>query len=469
MKEQSDVIRAMSRDFKGKNVYVIGLGLLGGGLGVTEFFDNVGASVTVTDKKSAKDLKPSVEALRDRKVNLMLGDDYLDDIFRADVIIPGTGVPLDLPVLVKAEQKGIKIETETEIFVRYLPAENPMIGITGTRGKSTTTQMIHNMLIDAGKRVHLGGNVANTSTINILNELLPGDPVVLELSSKRLEGFERAQRSPQVAVYTNLTPDHLDAHSGGMEGYAYAKSAIYRHQTTRDTLVAHHDLLNTVNPLLGRTPINKRDVRGKLIEFDQRDYPGELHYIQGEHNRSNAAAAYLVGVSLLGLARNQVQDSLAAFKGLDYRQQIIAQKGNVTFVNDSCSTMPRAVEVAIDAMQDQKIMLVMGGNSKGLPLDQFGLIQDQLRKVEKILLLYSQGSFTREIEPILSDKYPEKMLGVFDSLQEIVSQAYQYAEQLGEAVRIVFSPGATSFGMFKNEFDRGAQFTDAVNAFLKQL
>lgn len=439
----NNTISKLHKLYKAKKVLVVGLGLQGGGAGVAKFFAELGANVKVIDKKAKEILQPSLDLLKGLPIDFHFGEHRLEDFINADVIFKGPSIRWDMPGIIAAEKKGIPVEMELSFFAKHCAAK--IMGITGTRGKSTTADMIYKMLKDNGMNPYLGGNIPNVSTIAFLSTITEKDWVVLELASWPLSGFDREKISPHIAVFTNIYPDHLNYYPS-MSHYIKDKKAIYLHQNKNDHLIVNINL---------RLLIENDFVKGKVCYFSAEDWKYEFEYINGEHNKENAAAAFCVA-QILGINKQKAIRSIASFKGLPYRQEIVKKKDNVIFVNDTTSTTPVSVIKALDSFsQNGKIYLILGGTSKNLPFD---ILIDRLKNVEKIILL--TGSFTDEIMPLLKEKYSDKITKIFFSLDKAVSVAYDFAKKTGGYV--LFSPGAPSFAMFNNEFHRGNEFNKIV-------
>lgn len=439
------VVENLRQKFKGKNVLVVGLGIQGGGVGLVEFFDDLGANVTVTDLKNENQLQESINKLKDRNINYVLGKHSLKDFLGADIIFKGPSVPWDLLELKEAEKKGIPIEMEASFFMECCPAR--IIGVTGTRGKSTTTYLIYEVLKNtiSNKKAFLGGNVPGKSTIEILKKANKEDIIVLELSSWALSAMHRKKISPHIAVFTNIYADHLNYYKT-IDEYLFDKKAIYLYQSNNDFLFANKYL---------EEEILKDKPKSKVTFFTRQDFTSRLTYLKGEHNYENAAAALLVSKKL-GLDIKVTQKIIENFKELPFRQQEIKRIGEIVIVNDSTSTSPIATVKAINTFNDRPIILILGGNSKNLPFKE---LLESLNKLEKIILL--KGTFTDEIRDELNKNHSSKVLGEFDDLHKAIDAAWRVAEKLNSAY-ILFSPGATSFSMFKNEFDRGKTFSEIV-------
>ncbi len=461
MESCSPIYTQLKEKYSGKKVLVVGLGVLGGGEGVAKFFAEIGAVVTVTDKKPREKLLPAINRLKSYPINYYLNHHPKKIFLAADLIIKGPFVPWDLPQIIAAQKKGIPITMELSFFTRYCPAT--IIGITGSRGKTTTTMMIYQILKQADWPVHLAGNLPQVSTISLLKSLTDKDWVVMELPSWPLSDFHRQQLSPHIGVFTNFSPDHLNYYKT-INDYFYDKTAIYRYQKPSDYLIANIHLKDKL-----------KNIPSQVIYFKPEDFRQSFTHLVGNHNRENAAAALTVA-KLLNLNLNLCLKTLANFSGVPFRQQVVGRKKNIVFVNDTTATTPVATISALKAFSGKNIVLILGGNSKNLPYAD--LIQ-QLNPVKKIVLL--SGSFTDEILPVLQKKYPEKITVVYDNLEKAIGKAYDLALNFTaesktvsrstfhvspSSVYILFSPAATSFAMFSNEFHRGEEFNRVVKKIL---
>jgi UDP-N-acetylmuramoylalanine--D-glutamate ligase len=433
----------LKRMFHGKKVTVVGLGLQGGGAGAVEFLTKLGAKVTVTDLKTKEELQSSIDKLSHLDIKYVLGHHDIQDFVTADMIFKGPSVPWTMPELVEAMHRGIPVEMETAFFAAHCPAK--MIGVTGTRGKSTTTQMIYEAVKASNPNVILAGNVPGVSTISLLSSVQSTDTVILELSSWQLSGFHRKKVSPHIAVFTNMYPDHLNYYKT-MEDYTYDKKAIYLYQKPHDVLIANKSLEATV-----------KDAPHKNVQFfTANDFNEGFESLHGNHNKENAAAALLVAETL-GLDKRKTISVLKSFKGVPFRQERVRTIGKVEFINDTTSTTPIATVKAIDAFNDKALVIIFGGNSKGLPTDE---VFSSLRQAKRIVLL--KGTMTDELLPVLQQKYSDKISVVYDDLEKAVADAFESAKTYQEGAYVLLSPGATSFAMFKNEFHRGEEFTRIV-------
>jgi UDP-N-acetylmuramoylalanine--D-glutamate ligase len=447
-------------DLREKRVLVMGLGLQGSGMAAARYAAQQGAIVRVTDMKSAEILAPSIRALSGLPIDFVLGEHREEDFRWADIVIRNPGVPQNSPYLRIAREHGARIEMEIALF--FLACPGHIIGITGTRGKTTTSSLIYEILRDSGARTILGGNVAGVETLSLLPQITAETQVVLELSSWQLEGLAPHQLSPEVAVMTNIYPDHLNTYSG-MEEYAEAKANIFRHQHATDRAIFNYD-----NPWTrrfgeeapGQTWFTSLERGGSFARgtteiepFLFRETP-----LAGRHNLENILLA-TTAARLLGVADETIAATVQRFQGVAHRLEEVRTVNGIRFINDSTSTTPIAAQVALEAF-DAPIVLVAGGNTKHLPLEQWpARIAERCRDV--VLLA---GNGTDELLPeiqaeVLRQRVSDPVRGVFHDYQKALDVALQLTKP-GDI--LLFSPGFTSFGMFLNEFDRGDKFVEYV-------
>lgn len=422
--------------FKGKKITVTGLGLLGRGVGDVRYLAECGADLIVTDLKDADALAPSLEALNGFPITFVLGEHRLEDFRDRDLIVKGPKTPLDSPFIEAAVSAGIPVTMSTALFARFArEAGARIVGITGTRGKTTTTEMIAHILRTAGKKVLLGGNIRGISTLALLPEVDKETIAVLELDSWQLQGFGAERISPDIAVFTTFMPDHQDYY-GGMESYFNDKAEIYRHQRDDDVLVTTPSLASRVT-----------DAPGKVVIAEP--YEGELQ-IPGSHNRVNAGCAG-EAARACGVAAPIIASALASFRGVAGRLELIREKDGVRFYNDTTATTPEATLAALSALEGG-IVLIMGGSDKGLDMGR--LLLEIPKRVKRVIML--PGTGTNRVLPFLSGA------SVYDSMETAVNEAVRAAAS-GDA--ILLSPAFASFGMFQNEYERG----DAFSALVQKL
>ncbi|KKW08205.1 MAG: UDP-N-acetylmuramoylalanine-D-glutamate ligase [Candidatus Kaiserbacteria bacterium GW2011_GWA2_49_19] len=436
--------------FKGKRITVLGLGLLGRGVGDVEFLAKCGAIVLVTDQKTEVQLAASVDKLKQYKnVSFRLGGHDERDFVGRDLVIKGAKVPLDSPYIAAARKAGVPVVMSTALFAKYAMQGGAIIvGITGTRGKSTVTHMIYHSLQQARKRVHLGGNVRGISTLAMLPEIKKGDIAVLELDSWQLQGFGDLKISPHVAIFTNLMPDHQDYYKS-MDEYFRDKENIFKYQNKWDTLVLGNGLKRRF--LTAHTTCEPLVPDSLAPDWKLR--------IPGEHNRENAALA-AAALRALGLSETDIKSGLESFPGLEGRLQFVGTVQGVHVYNDTSATTPEATIAALRAVGDKQkknVVLILGGDEKFL--DMWELLAEIPKWCSKVVLFKERGT-----ERIRDDVFALSAKGIDvyeeEGLPATVSRAFSAAVP-GET--ILFSPAFTSFGKyFKNEFDRGNQFMKLV-------
>lgn len=435
--------------FSGKRVTVMGLGLLGRGLRDTLFLIQCGAEVTVTDMKTAEELAPSVEKLKGLPCKMKLGGHDPDDFTNADMILRGAGVPRSSPFLRIAVERGILVEMDESLFCRHFQGQ--VVGVTGTRGKTTTAFLVHRILSAHRSGVRLAGNVMGRATLPLLQTAGTDDTVVLELSSWQLQGFHDARMSPHAAIFTNIHPDHLDKYEN-MAEYIEDKKAIYRYQTNGDFCIFNGDQPETAC-LAEEAPAGTGFFRAA-------DVPkGWQVKLRGDHNRANVAAAVTLA-RRLDVPEGVIRNAVEAFKGVEHRLQWLGEKNGVAFINDSASTTPVAGCAALDSIPDRRLLLIAGGSDKKLDLRAFA--GAAAGRCARIALL--KGAATETLrEAIMAQHGAEKILGPFSNLRTAVEALMEEAVP-GDVV--LLSPGCASFGMFQNEYDRGDQFIGIVNEIL---
>lgn len=429
--------------FKGKRITVLGLGVLGRGVGDVAFLASCGADVLVTDKKTGSELAASVELLKEYpNVRFRLGGHELEDFTECDLVIKAAGVRLDSPEIAAAEEAGVEIAMSTALFAKYArEAGAKIVGVTGTRGKSTVTHMIFHALKAAGRRVHLGGNIRGVSTLAMLPNVERGDVAVLELDSWQLQGFGYLKMSPDVAVFSNLMPDHQNYYKN-MEEYFADKAHIFRHQKQGDTLVAGNGLVQRLRT--AHTPSEP------LVPTDLA--PDWMLKVPGEHNRKNAALA-AAALLALGLNAGQIREGLESFEGVEGRLQYLGEIEGKAVYNDNNATTPEATIAALSAL-GRGIALIAGGSEKGLALDE--LVREIKVRVSKLVVLVHpeyKGSI-RLMESLKNAKVP---FVEADNLERAVEFAFE-----GRAKTVLFSPAFASFGMFKNEYERNDEFARII-------
>ncbi len=449
-------------DLRGKRVLVMGLGLQGSGMAAARYAVEQGATVRVTDMKSSEILAPSVQALAGLSIEFVLGQHREEDFLWAEMVIRNPGVPHTSPYLLLAQEHGAQIEMEIALF--FLACPGRIIGITGTRGKTTTTMLLYEILRRSGAPTVLGGNVAGVETLSLLPHITTNTQVVLELSSWQLEGLAPHKVSPSVSIMTNVYPDHLNTYSG-MEEYAEAKANIFRHQSSADLAVFNYDNFWTrrfgeESP--SNTWFTSIQRNGSFARGSSHIEPFVFTEtsLAGKHNLENILLATTTA-RLLGISDTDIRETVRSFKSVSHRLAEVRVVRGVRYINDTTSTTPVAGRVGLEAF-DAPIVLVAGGSTKHLPLDEWPATIVQ--RCRDVILL--PGSGTDELLPALSEEVHRQgkvnpVRGVFNTFIEAMDAAIAVTHP-GDV--LLFSPGFTSFGMFLNEFDRGNQFVAYVHA-----
>lgn len=443
------IMKDVAEHFKGKKITVMGLGLLGRGVGDTAFLAECGAELIVTDLKSKEALETSLNELTQYpNLTFVLGEHREEDFKGRDMILKAAGVPLDSRYIEIARQDGAEIAMSGSLFAKL--AGIPVIAVTGTRGKSTTTHMIHHVLTQAteGGKVLLGGNVRGLSNLQLLKEVEEDSIAVMELDSWQLQGFGELEISPQIAVFTNLMEDHMNYYKGDMDAYFKDKANIFRYQEQGDVLVTTREVFERAEELAQKEGF-RLDQEVRLV--DTSILPEDCILSQpGEHNRLNAALA-LEALRAVGLQDEEIFDHLASFPGVEGRLQYLGSHNGVRIYNDNNATTPIAVVKGIEAVAEGKnVVLIAGGADK--EVDPTPLVSAITAHCKAVCLLAGSGT----------DKLKDKIeCEVFDTLKGAVDAAVAKAEA-GDV--ILFSPGFASFGMFVNEYDRNDQFVALIKA-----
>ncbi len=461
-----------SLTFNNQRVLVMGLGVHRGGVGVANFLAQRGARVTVTDLKSAEELAESLKALEGLPIEYVLGEHRESDFVSSDMIVRNPAVPKDNPLLQIARERNIPIEMEMGLFFQLCPS--PIMGITGTKGKTTTTLLTGAMLKEKDPRTVVAGNL-RVSALELLDQIDETTPVVLELSSWQLEGLETHRLSPPIAAITNLYPDHLNRYTD-MAEYGAAKALIFKNQAPDDLVVLNADqpvsrefasqapskvvwfsrtqVVEGVY-LSGNDIMHKRG--GQLTRITSR----EAVQLPGDHNLENVLAACAVALTA-GVSATQIEKGLQNFRGVPHRLELVRELNGVRYINDTTSTAPAAAIAALKTI-GYDIILIAGGADKSLDFEAMG--RSVAIRAKWVLLL--EGSATPKVEAMI--RYGgggNKIVGTFSSMRDAIDKAYELA-QAGDTV--LLSPGCASFGRFANEFERGDQFRQEVLALPFQI
>lgn len=438
-------MKSYKQYFKDKKITLMGLGLLGRGVGDACFLAEQGARVTVTDLKTEEQLIESVNKLKKyRNINFVLGEHRLKDFIGVDLIIKGAGVPLDSLYIKEAVKNNVPVRMSTALFAELTPAT--VVGITGTKGKTTVSSILYHILKESDRNVFLGGNARLLSTLAHLPKSSKDEVAVLELDSWQLQGFAEAEISPSFSVFTNFSQDHLNYYKNDMSLYLKDKASIFLNQKDTELLIIGEQAYSKIMTLYGDR------VKSKVKKVSVDDLPKDWEIsIPGEHNRYNSALAYSMA-SYLGVSSDVSKKALASFPGvsgrLDYRGTFEGRK----FYNDNNATTPEATVSAIDALKKEgRIILIIGGADKNLSLDNLKRAVEG--DVFKVLLLPGSGSDK------LKEECKQTKLELTDSLKRAVERAYSVSDK-GDI--ILFSPAFASFSQFNNEYEREKVFLKEI-------
>jgi len=460
------------KNFKDKKVTIIGLGLHGGGIGVAKFFNQLGAKVLVTDLRSKEELKESLEKLKGKSIKYVLNQHRPEDFINTDLVIKNPAVPDKSKYLQIAKEHGIPIETDVGIFFELCPA--PIIGITGSKGKSTVATLTAKFLARKYPKVVLAGNI-RTSVLRKLKKIDKETLVVLELSSWQLAGLKPHGKSPDCSLITNILPDHLNRYRDINE-YIEDKKLIFKFQKSKNTLVLNYDdkvVRNFAKESKGQVFYYSQDngitsnldkerlgafVKGDKILFSQ-DEKEEICSLddislKGKHNIDNVLAAVTIA-KLHKVSNKSIKKVLNKFKSLEGRLELIRIIDQVKYINDTTATIPEATLAALNSFPSNKqIILITGGNDKNL---NFSQLAEMINKRVKSLILL-EGTATDKLQKEMAKSQVE-IVGPFNDMEQAVSQAQARTE---EKDIVLLSPAATSFGLFRHEFERGDAFIKAV-------
>lgn len=495
--------------FKGKKVTMLGLGLLGRGLNDAKFLAECGADLIITDLKKAEDLAPTLKKLEKYNkpakgqagIKYVLGEHRLEDFRNRDFILKAAGVPLDSPYINEAKKNNIPVEMDESLFTKIVfgchsgvgrnPGESEMdpvlqrddrkngvriVGITGTRGKTTTTYLIYEILKKfenkLGCKVYLGGNIKGLATLPLIKKVKAGDIVVMELSSWQLQGYGDAKISPNISVFTNLLPDHLNYYikvskdeKDATQKYFNDKAQIFCNQNKNDYIVFNNLIKKEIKKR------HKNKIESKIIMTDESQIKGWKFKVKGEHNIQNILQAIEVA-KIIGVDIKDIKKVVENFSGVEGRQEFLKEYKGIKIYNDTTATTPDATIMALRALGDsgfkiqdsgmnknnhkskimnlesRRIVLIMGGADKNL--DMSGLIKEIPKYCKKVVMLAGTGT--------------EKLGGKIDGVlvKDLKTSLLEALKASKKGDILVLSPAFASFGMFKNEFDRGDQFVKLV-------
>ncbi len=476
-------------NFQDAVVTVMGLGRYkqGSGLGAAKWLIRHGAQTIITDLKDESELEESMELVMtyyhkyrdmypDRTIYqplFVLGEHRKEDFTEVDAVVQNPGVPSESEFIQAAKAKQIPVESDVSLFFRFCPY--PVMAVTGTKGKTTTTKMIGEMLELVDEKAVIAGNIKVSPLEHLDDILLRGEPtlIVLELSSWLLESlpgaFTEMGEGPDISVLTNMYPDHLNRYNT-YEDYIASKRIIFEYQSE-----GQYTILNKDHDIVGK--MGDR-VKGQLFWTSKRPLEGDGCFIneegmivfrrggveteivdskgvalKGEHNMENILTSVCAGM-LRGLPIDVVRRIAREFKGVSDRQELVREVDERSYINDTTATNPDAVIAALKRFgNDGDIILIAGGEDKKMAYE--GLAKEIVETCKYVILF--EGSASDLLKPMLEGKV--EMIAGVGSMHEAVQKAKELSAT-GDI--ILMSPGAASFNMFKNEFDRGEQFREEV-------
>ena len=442
----------------GKNITVIGIGI--SNLPLIKYLVSLGANVTACDRRSAEDLGENYTELEKLGVKFNLGDGYLNNL-SGDMIFKTPGMRYDVPELLKAKENGSIVTSEMEVFFEVCPSH--IIAVTGSDGKTTTTTLIHKMMTDAGYKTWLGGNIGNP-LLTDTEKMKENDWVILELSSFQLHTM---RKSPEIAVITYISPNHLDMHKDYKE-YIDAKKNIMLYQNEGDTLIVNAD--NQVTADIGKSA-------NGAVKYFSRNGMADVYLdgniikrgiveilnikdikIPGMHNVENYMAA-IAAVS--GLVSKEVIVNVAkTFGGVEHRIELVRTLDGVKYYNSSIDSSPNRTINTLRVFPN-KVIMIAGGKDKGIPYDEIG---PALAEHVKVLILI--GATSDKIQEALDAEINKTGNG--KDIEVIRATSYEDAVNTARSKAhdgdvVLLSPASTSFDMFRNFEERGNLFKKIVN------
>jgi UDP-N-acetylmuramoylalanine--D-glutamate ligase len=446
----------------------MGLGRFGGGVDAARFACRAGAKVTITDLAPAEQLTDSIKELEKLgDIEYHLGRHDRADFEQADIVVANPAVALDNKFLQAARDCNKLITSQIEIFFELCPA--PIIGITGANGKSTTAALTAHLL-KAGvglkackhRQVWLGGNIGNEPMLEVIEQIKADDLVVLELSSFQLEQLAQTGTGPQLALLTNLTPNHLDRH-GTFENYCAAKENIFRLQKLDDNRPAV-SIFNAEDKIASAWFEKYREGAGRIcIKFCTDDVSDEIRdsfALPGRANLSNLAGAFAIA-RYFGVGDEQIASCLPQFKALPHRLELVAEINGVRWYNDSISTTPQSTITALEAFDEPKI-LIAGGYDKNVPFDELGA---KIAQEAKAAILIGQTSekiadaIKKNLATEITENSEKVRIEIVGSLGQAVERASRFAVSSDV---VLLSPACASYDMFDNFQYRGQEFVRLV-------
>ena len=460
----------MISNWEDKKVVMIGAARQG--VTLSRYLSEKGASVVLNDRRPEEELGLVREELADQNINLVAGSHPFEILDGADLVCLSGGIPLTLPLVQEAVKRNIRLSNDSQIFLEAAPC--PVIGITGSSGKTTTTALVgeiarqHFAVRKPDNKVWVGGNIGNP-LVKDVDQMQEGDIAVMELSSFQLEIMTR---SPHIAAILNLTPNHLDRHET-MSKYISAKANILTNQTPEDIAVYNRDDIRVrelIPEIKGRRisfgfnpPYKKEDStyfkRGKLYLQASgkvaKVIKADLLNLRGTHNLYNTLAAIAISAAAT-FSLQAIYDGIVAFEGVPHRLEFVRTLRGAEWYNDSIATTPERAIAAV-ASFDEPIVLLAGGRDKHLPWDKLGrLIRE---KVDHLVLF---GESADAIAEAVGETSPDMRPFTIDRGEGLKEALEKAADRMEKGDVVLLSPGGTSFDEFKDFEERGKRFKQWV-------
>jgi UDP-N-acetylmuramoylalanine--D-glutamate ligase len=435
---------------KNKKIALLGLGIENQALLKYLIKEKVKCEITICDARPEINESIAIQSFKNIPIKWKLGKDFNAGLEKFDILFRSPGWPIHCPGIRDAlkTKDGIPnfLYSPMKLFFDLCPTKNT-IGITGTKGKGTTSSLIYAILKEGGKRAWLGGNIG-VALFKFLSKIKKDDWVVLELSSFQLEDLHI---SPRLAVITNFTSEHLAPadpnnpnYHQSLNDYWKSKSNIFKHQNKNGYLIVNQKM---------KAKISKAGSKGKLLYFTKSDLPSKL---VGEHNKENVAAAE-IAASLAGIKKEAVKKAIAKFRGLPHRLEFVREVNKIRYYNDTFATVPEAAITAINSFS-APIILIAGGAEKN---SDFKKLAKLIKKKVKLVILLSGEATPRLKKELFKIYYPADRIKDAASMEEAVAIARKNSLP-GEIV--LLSPACASFGLFKNYKERGKTFKHAVKS-----
>jgi UDP-N-acetylmuramoylalanine--D-glutamate ligase len=438
-------------ELKDRKILVVGLGKTG--LETIDFLLDRDADVRASDSSALESIKETVKNLESKGVQVEAGGHTNGTFLWADTIVLSPGVPFSVPQIQKAMTEGIEVISEVELAYRFITT--PIIAVTGSNGKTTTSTLIARILERNGRKVFLGANIG-TPLIKIAGESDNYDILVLELSSFQLQGIKSFR--PYVALVLNISPNHLDHHES-FDEYVESKMKIFSNQTSDDWFIYNNDdqVINKYLPGVRsqKIPFSIKRLEegasydGRAIKFRDNVYDIAYAKLLGFHNIENMMAA-IAGTSILGCNPELIQEEINSFEPLEHRNEYIGRLSGARVYNDSKSTSPAATVRALESLPPP-IILIAGGKDKGV---SFEPLKNLVKEKVKLMVLIGES------KDRMKNELGEGVVSEFaDSLRQALEITIQH---VAPEDRVLFSPACSSFDMFSSYEDRGMKFKEIV-------